>query len=163
MISLTIKNRCRKLRTHLIDVVAGKLDHACWLHDHILTCPKCQARITRVGQVDLALTALRSQPHSLDLVMKANTRAISVLKHSLREAPKAERLQQLEPAGGPHEKYGKHIVPLSKTAACLAVVLFLKLGIFSSMDNFRKEGNAAVEHYYAKHLGQEFADEIFHA
>jgi len=163
MISSTVAKQCRKIRSRLVDVIAGKLDHACWLHDHIRTCPRCRQRIARVGHVDLALMALRSQPHSLDLLMKANTKAISVLKHSLREAPKAEALQQLEPYSPPAEKYGRHLVPLAKTAACLAVVLVLKLGVFSSMDTFRRQGGAAVEHYYAKHLGQEAADEIFSA
>jgi hypothetical protein len=31
------------------------------------------------------------------------------------------------------------------------------------MDNFCKQGSNAVEHYYAKHLGQDYADEIFSA
>ena len=163
MISFGIKNRCRQLRQRLTDVIAGKLDNACWLQDHIRTCPRCQARLARVGQVDLALMALKSQPHSFDLVMKANTQAIHHLKHSLREGPEAAQLQHRQPDGSLYEKYGRHFVPLAKTAACLAVVLILKLGVFSSMGSFRREGNSAVEHYYAKHLGQEYADEIFRA
>ncbi|MBE0534957.1 MAG: hypothetical protein IH624_04745 [Phycisphaerae bacterium] len=147
----------------MTDVIAGKLDHACWLHDHIFNCPRCQARIVRFGQVDLALMMLKSQPHSRDLVMKANTSAIGMLKHSLRQAPAAEKLQHFQADGAGHDKYGRHMIPLLKMAACLAVVLILKLGIFSSMENFRREGNSAIGNYYARHLGQEYADDIFHA
>ncbi len=162
MISSRMKNQCKKLRASLVDKTIGKLSSARWLQNHIAACPRCRARLARVGRVELALTMLKSQPHSSDLLARANIRAINVLKHSLRESPKAEKLRQAESPYPWRQKCGAHIVPLAKTAACLAVILIVKLGVLSSMDNFCKQGAGAVEHYYAKHLGQEYADEIFH-
>lgn len=162
MISSQMKNRCKKLRTSLVKKTIGKLNSALWLQNHIAACPRCRARIARVARVDFALTLLKSQPHSSDLLTRANISAISVLKHSLRESPKADKLRQAESANA-WQRCGAHIVPLAKTAACLAVILIIKLGVLSSMDNFCKQGGNAVEHYYARHLGQEYADEIFSA
>ncbi len=162
MISSRMKNQCRKLRTSLVEKTIGKLNRALWLQNHIAACPRCRARIARVARVDFALTLLKSQPHSSDLLARANISAISVLKHSLRESPKADKLKQAE-SPNTWQKCGAHIIPLAKTAACLAVILIIKLGVLSSMDNFCKQGSSAVEHYYARHLGQEYADEIFSA
>jgi len=162
MISSRMKNQCKKLRTSLVEKTVGKLSSALWLQNHIAACPRCRGRIARVARVDFALTLLKSQPHSSDLLTRANISAISVLKHSLRESPKADKLRQTESVNT-WQRCGAHIIPLAKTAACLAVILIIKLGVLSSMDNFCKQGSSAVEHYYAKHLGQEYADEIFSA
>ena len=161
MISLRMKNQCKKLRANLVKKTIGKLSSTLWLQNHIAACPRCRGRIARVARVDFALTLLKSQPHSIDLLARANISAINVLKHSLRESPKADKLMQTEPADAWRQKCGAHIIPLAKTAACLAVILIIKLGVLSSMDNFCKQGGNAVEHYYARHLGQEYADEIF--
>jgi hypothetical protein len=163
MISSRMKNRCKKLRANLVKKTIGKLSSTLWLQDHIAACPRCRMRIARVARVDFALTLLKSQPHSSDLLARANISAINVLKHSLRESPKAEKLRQIESADAWRQKCGAHIIPLAKTAACLAVILIIKLGVLSSMDNFCKQGSSAVEHYYARHLGQDYADEIFSA
>ncbi len=163
MIRSRMKNRCKKLRANLVKKTIGKLSSALWLQNHIAACPRCRVRIARVARVDFALTLLKSQPHSSDLLSRANISAINVLKHSLRESPKAEKLRQIESADTWRQKCGAHIIPLAKTAACLAVILIIKLGVLSSMDNFCKQGSNAVEHYYAKHLGQDYADEIFSA
>ena len=158
-----MKKQCKKLRAGLVKKTIGKLSSTLWLQNHIAACPRCRVRIARVARVDFALTLLKSQPHSSDLPARANISAINVLKHSLRESPKAEKLRQIESAGAWRQKCGAHIIPLAKTAACLAVILIIKLGVLSSMDNFCKQGSSAVEHYYARHLGQEYADEIFSA
>ncbi len=163
MITSRMKNQCKKLRENLVKKTIGKLSRTLWLQNHIAACPRCRGRIARVARVDFALTLLKSQPHSSDLLTRANISAISVLKHSLRESPKADKLTQTESTEAWRQKCGAHIVPLAKTAACLAVILIIKLGVLSSMDNFCKQGGNAVEHYYARHLGQEYADEIFSA
>lgn len=163
MISSRMKNQCKKLRAGLVKKTIGKLNSALWLQNHIAACPRCRGRIARVARVDFALTLLKSQPHSSDLLTRANISAINVLKHSLRESAKADKLRQAESPNPWRQKCGAHIIPLAKTAACLAVILIIKLGVLSSMDNFCKQGSNAVEHYYARHLGQEYADEIFSA
>lgn len=164
MIRLKVKNQCKRIRHKLSDAVIGKLTaHGGWVDSHIAKCPRCRARLQRIGDVEFALSIIKSQPQSLDLLAKANTQAVNVLKHSLREAPKADQLKQGHDHKEWYEKSGEYLVPLSKTAACLAIVLFMKMGIISSMNDFRKEGDSIVKHHYAKYLGDEYADEIFSA
>jgi hypothetical protein len=43
------------------------------------------------------------------------------------------------------------------------VVLMAKTGAYASMTNLQKEGGDFVEEYYAKHLGDDYADEIFNS
>ena len=92
--------------------------------------------------------------------MQANTRAINVLNHSLREAPKAAKLKKILPQPKWFLRYGKHTQALANTAACIAIVLLLKIGVFSSIDSFQKQGKNTVEQYYAKHLGDDLAKDI---
>jgi hypothetical protein len=89
-------NPCRQLIDRALRLLAESfsLDRR-WIQNHIATCPRCQRRLARLGKVELAITLLKSRPHGLDLLMRANTQAIGVLKHSLRATTKAEYLRQL--------------------------------------------------------------------
>lgn len=164
MIRSKVKNQCKRIRHKLSDAIIGKLAaHGGWVDSHIAKCPRCRARLQRIGNVEFALSIIKSQPQRLNLLAKANTQAVNVLKHTLREAPKAEQLRQGHDFEEWHEKAGVYLVPLSKTAACLMIVLFMKMGIISSMSNFRKEGDSLVRHHYARYLGEEYTDEIYSA
>ena len=61
------------------------------------------------------------------------------------------------------ERCGKYAHPAANAAACIAILLLMKIGVFSSMDKFQTEGQKVVKQYYASHVGQEMADEIFTA
>ena len=164
MIRSKVKNQCKRIRHKLSDAVIGKLTaQGGWVDSHIAKCPRCRARLQRIGDVEFALSTIRSQPQSFDLLAKANTQAVNVLKHSLRDAPKAEQLKEGQEHKEWYEKSGVHLVPLSKTAACLMIVLFMKMWIISSMNDFRKEGDSVVRNHYARYLGDEYADEIYSA
>jgi hypothetical protein len=104
---------------------------------------------------------VRSQPHSLDLLMRANTRAIGVLKRSLRCQPKAEKLKTMVPEPKLAERLGKYKNSVANVAACLAILYLTKQGVFSSMDKFQLQGQRALKQYYANNVGQELANEIF--
>jgi hypothetical protein len=157
-------NKCRRIRAWLYKAVINRfrLD-AEWVQNHIANCPRCNRRLVNVGKVNLALSAIKSQPHKLDLLMRANTQAIGVLKHSLREAPKAGKLRAMLPEPKPLEKCGKYAHSTANVAACIAILLLMKIGIFSSMDTFQTQGQKAVEQYYASQLGEDLADEVFSA
>ncbi len=164
MIKFKIENPCRKIRRRLRDVITHKVTaRGGWVEKHIAKCPRCRARLRMVDRVEFALSLVKAQPHSAQLFMKANIKALNVLNHSLRDAPKAEKLKIAQRQQSWQQKTGVHLIPLSKTAACLGVILFLKMGILTSMDNFRRQGDNAVKHHYAKYLDQEYADEIFSA
>ena len=93
--------------------------------------------------------------------MRANTQAIGALKHSLREAPKAKKLKICLPEPNLMEKWGKYAHTITKVAACIVILLLMKIGIFSSMDKFQTEGKKAIKQYYTKHIGKDLADDIF--
>lgn len=164
MKSKKTNNKCRQIRAQLYKVIASRLTlDADWVQNHITNCPRCCRRIISYGKVNLALSTLKSQPHNLDLLMRANAQAIGVLKHGLRRAPKARRLKAILPEPKLLERCGKYTHSTANVAACIAILILMKIGVFSSMDNFQTRGREVVKQYYAAHIGQEMADEIFTA
>lgn len=132
-----------------------------WLNEHIIHCPKCQQRLISSGRVNLALSFMKSQPHGLDLLMRANTQAINVLKHSLRNEPKALKLETKLPEPKLLEKCSKYGHYLANLAACIVILLLMKIGVFSSMDQFQNQGQRVMKQYYAKQVGEDLANEVF--
>lgn len=104
---------------------------------------------------------MKAQPHGLDLLMRANEQAVSVLKRSLRQEPKAQELKTRLPQPKPLEKYGKYGCSIGSLAACIAILLLMKVGVFSSMDTVQTQGRKAIKQYYVRHAGQDLADEVF--
>ena len=157
-------NKCRQIRGWLHKAIISRCHPgADWVQNHIANCPRCNRRLVNVGKVNLALSAMKTQPHKLDLLMRANTQAIGVLKHSLRRAPKARKLRAMLPEPKLFEKCGKYTHSAANVAACITILLLMKIGIFSSMDKFQTQGQKAVEQYYASQVGEDLADEIFSA
>jgi hypothetical protein len=107
------------------------------------------------------MSLLKTQPHQLDLLMRANTKAIGMLKHSLQNAPKSAKLRVMRPEPNFAERYAKYVRPTANAAACLTLLVLAKIGIFESMDRFEQESKKTIHQYYAKNLGNEMADEIF--
>lgn len=162
MKELNITAKCKQIRYRLIRSVSQRLStNNPWVMNHIANCPRCQQRMGQLGKVDFVFSLLKSQPHKPDLLMRANTGAIGVLKHSLRNIPKAQKLKHTRPEPIWPQRYSKYILPIANAAACVIVVILMKAGIFSSMDKFKKQGNTAMEHYYAKHLDEETVNDIF--
>lgn len=104
---------------------------------------------------------MKSQPHALDLLMRANTQAISVLKHSLRREPKALKLERKLPQPKLLERCSHYGNSAANLAACIVILLLMKIGVFSSMNNLHTQGQKVIKQYYTKQVGQDLADEIF--
>ena len=159
--------KCRSIRSWLYQAVsplqADIGPDADWVQNHIANCPRCRRRLAAAGKVNLALSLIKSQPHNLDLLMRANTQAIGVLKHSLRNCHKANKLKTILPEPTLFEKCGKYKTSIANVAACIAILFLMKVGVFSSMDKFQTQGQKAVKNYYASQIGEELADEIFSA
>lgn len=159
-----VNTECRSIRAWLYNAIASRISSdADWVHSHIVNCQRCQRRLASAGRVNLAISIVTSQPHRLDLLMRANAKTISVLKHSLRYCPKVDKLKKVLPEPKLFEKCSKYKHSLANAAACIAILLLMKSGIFSSMDKFQAEGQKVVKQYYASHLGEELTDEIFSA
>jgi len=156
--------KCKRIRTWLHKVLSGRLGpDAEWIQNHITCCPRCQRRIALFARVNLALSIIKSQPQKLDLLRRANTEAIEVLKHSLRETPKAQKLKTILPQPKLLEKCGKYTHSATNVAACITILLLMKFGIFSSIDKFQTKGQEALKQYYAAQAGEDLANEIFTA
>jgi len=157
-------NKCKRIRTWLYKSVNSRFGlEANWVQKHIAECPRCTRRLAAVGRVSLALSTIKAQPHKNDLLMRANAQAIGVLKHSLRQAPKARKLKTALPAPGLLERWGKYGHSLANIAACIVILLLMKVGVFSSADRLQSEGEKAVKQYYASQVGEDLANDIFTA
>jgi len=159
---MKLNNRCRRIRIWLYAAMSKRFgSEASWLHNHIMYCPRCQHRLVASGKVNLALSFMKSQPHTLDLLMRANTQAIAVLKHSLRREPKAQKLERKLPEPKLLERCRLYGHSAANFAACIVILLLMKTGVFSSMNNFQTQGQKVFKQYYVKQVGAELADEIF--
>ena len=155
-------NICKRIRKRIFDALAQRRKAGNdWLRSHIADCPRCRRRLASAGRVELALLLIKSQTHRPGLLARANSQAIGVLKHSLRDNPKAEKLRNKLPALSFTGKYGKYAGPVANYAACIAVIFLMKTNIFSSIVKYEKGGEKAIQQYYAKHLGEDMAKDIF--
>jgi len=156
--------KCRQIRAHLHKAITSHFGpDADWVQNHIGNCPRCQRRFASIGKVNLALSLVKSQPHKLDLLMRANTQAISLLKHSLREAPKAKMLKNMQPEPSLLERCSVYKHSAANVAACITILFLMKIGVFSFVDKFQTEGQKVVKQYYVNQVGEDLANDIFMA
>ena len=159
---MKLNNQCKRIRIWLYEAMSRRFGpEASWLHNHIMCCPRCQHRLVSCGKVDIALSFIKSQPHGLDLLMRANTQAIAVLKLSLRREPKAQKLERKLPEPKLLERCGHYGHSVVNLAACILILLLMKIGVFSSMNNLQTQGQKVIKQYYVKQVGADLADEIF--
>jgi len=134
-----------------------------WVRNHVAHCPRCRRRLAAAAKVNLALSLIKSQPHSLELLQHANAGAVGVLKHSLRNCAKAQKLKTVLPEPHLPEKCRPYKNPALNAAACIALLFLTKTTIFSSMLNFQSDGQQLLKQYYTNQIGEDLADEIFYS
>jgi anti-sigma factor RsiW len=158
------QKRCRRIRQWVLGSLSRKIGpEARWIQRHAAHCPRCQKRLAAWNRVELALSAIKSQPHQLDLLKRANTHALSILKHSLREATKAQTLRDLRPEPSFMERTAQYRHGLGHIAACLAIVALVRTGLFASLDKACSRGQQCMRQYYVAQVGEDLADEVFEA
>lgn len=141
----------------------GLAPQANWIQRHLADCPRCRRRITALGKVEMALRVVKSQPHHLDLLKRANADAVRMLKHDLRDAPQARALKHSEPEPSFLERSAKIRHWATNVAACLAIALLTKSGLFISLDGANTRGEKLVKQYYINQVGEDLAQEVFDA
>ncbi len=155
-------NQCKRFRNWLYSTLSRHINpEAAWLQKHIASCPRCRRRLISRSKVDLALSFIKSQPLNLDLLMRANKQAIGVLKHSLRQEPKADKLRQIKPELKLFERLYKHLQPVGNMAACIVILIMVKASIFSSMNSVQARGQKVIRQYYTDRVGEDLTEEIF--
>ncbi len=120
-------NKCKRIKGWLSEAISRHVNpDAQWLQNHITNCHRCQSRIVSYGKVNLGISAIKSQPHKLDLLMCANAQTIGVLKHSLRRAKEAGKLKTIRPEPKFLEKYSRYTSSALNVAACMAILFLMK-------------------------------------
>ena len=152
------KSRCARARQRMIETLNDR--PAAWLLPHVADCPRCRRLLLGRSRIDLGLLLLKSQPHRSDLLMRANCRATAVLSRRLRDLPKARMLRRAMPRPSLRQRMGGYTQAVVNAAACLIVLLLMRMGIFSSVARLHDEGARVVEQYYARHLDQDILDQL---
>lgn len=160
------KNSCKTWKERLISAVLqerrrDRISH--WLMDHAAECPHCRRRLKGVGRMELAMMMLKNQPHRMDLLTRANIQTIGMLKHDARECSHAEHLRHLFPQPTFWSRMGRFSHSVQAAAACLLVMVLLRMGIFHSMESARDEGRQAMRNYYARNLDEQTLRDLFDA
>ena len=155
-------NLCRKRR----QLVTGWLETfkerlRLGLEDHIASCPRCQGRLVRVQRTENALKLLVTQPLTPGLLQKANQSALKVLRKDLREASCAETLRSACVRPDWTSRHHRVLETLFSAAACLAVLVLLKTGIFTRMRTIEHDGRCIMRNYYAQNLDAPLVEELF--
>ncbi|MCP4450683.1 MAG: hypothetical protein GY809_04425 [Planctomycetes bacterium] len=140
---------------------AGIAVESAWIQRHISVCPRCQRRFSGLGKVSMGLNLIKSQSHGLDLLKRANTAAIGVLKHGLRESDRASQLRTGLPMPSLGQKIRGASQGLFQTAACIAILILSKMSVFSSIDRVQKQGRTTVRHFYDCQLGTDLSQDLF--
>ena len=161
MARYNIKNSCGRIGEWLADTVADRVDNTtAWTQRHIASCPRCRRLAIGNSRIRLALLLIKTQPHKPDLLMQANRRAIGVLKRSLRELPQAERLRHISPKPALLVRLSKYTQAVGHAAACLLVLLLLRMGIFSSLAKVDKQGQEFAKAYSARLTDADLLDDM---
>ncbi len=169
------KRPCKLVRRRLFGRTSGRHDglftgllrgsgidlETPWVHEHIASCPRCQRRFSALNRVNMTLALLKSRPHAKHLLSQANSQTINVLQHKLRETDKAQTLRTTLPDPSVRDRIWLARHSLAHVAACVAVLLLSKIGIFSTIKHSQVAGHKAVRHLYASHLDSDTTDEIF--
>lgn len=160
--SKSAPGRCGRIRRHLLDCANHRLGpEAPWVQRHVANCPRCQRRLAALTKVNLALSAIKSQPHQLDLLMRANTAAVKMLSHALRHEAQDRQLEEARPEPCLMERCLGHRYAIANVAACVAILFLTKAGIFSSFDKARTQGQEVMKNYYTTQVGEDLASEVF--
>jgi len=131
-----------------------------YLRNHIEHCPRCSRRLMSLHRVEWAILMTKSQSHSSDLVARANTAALHMLKHGLRFAPKAEKLRAARPESSWLIRHSIGLEKVVNIAACLMVLAMIKFGTISFLKDVHQDGTKVMHNYYAKNLGQDMANDL---
>jgi len=155
---------CKTIRHWIGDILNSRLSiHCDWVQAHIVNCPRCQRRLTGFNRVALGLHFIKSQRHPKDLLQKANQQTLMVLHQSLQQLPQAQKLRDKQPRPKFLYRMTRYSQSISHAAACLAILILMRCGIFSGMEKFQSEGQKVIHQYYVSNLGEDLTDDIFTA
>lgn len=122
---------------------------------HLSTCPTCFEWASKVGRVNAALIMLATGTPPAGIIGRANEKALRMLARKLREGRDAEELRNARPAAAIWPRIEG---PLSRTAASAAaamIVLSLRAGVASGMEQTRDLAQPLGDIHYQRHIDDE--------
>ena len=155
---------CRRIRRRCLMALSRRLGpDAAWVRRHLAVCPRCRARLHGWRRVELTMRILKSEPHCLDLLRRANASTMKMLKHDLQEAPQARELVTAKPEPSLLERSMSYRHWSTNVAACFVILFLAKSGLFVSLDRLTTGSQDFVRSYYASRAGDDLAQEVFDA
>ena len=149
-------NPCKNLWDRMADMMEARLGSPSgWLNQHVATCPRCRKRLAGFGSVRLAMILLKSQPHSTDLLMRANRRAMAMLKCSTRQTTTAEALKFVLPRPSVWQRLGKYTQAVTSAAACLLILMLVRVDVLSTALRFRDRSQQFVQQHYEQYMDED--------
>lgn len=155
-------NYCRKIRKNRSGFWSALRSRVLErLSDHVSHCSRCQRRLAIISRVEIAMMLMKTQPQDVGLLARANNKALDTLKHSLRKAPQSAALRTTQSDLSRFEKIRPGLERVMNIAACIFVILMIKMGVSSSLMDYKQQGEAAIHSYYARNLDSQTFNEIF--
>ncbi len=125
------------------------------LAKHVMTCPKCSAWASGVARVQGALTLLGTQAVPTGLLGRANDKALRMLNRQVREDEQAADLRQPKPAAKIWPRLSGSMNRGAAAAAAAMVVLGLRAGVASGMEQTRDLAQPLADAHYQRHIDDE--------
>jgi hypothetical protein len=129
--------------------------------EHIASCPRCQKRLAAANRVEMTLSLMRMQPQAMDLLAKANTAALKYLTRTVRFSPCADQLRTAVHKPNRLEKASPLLERLLNVAACLFIILMIRVGLKNRMLEIQDQGTKVMENYYARNLDAKLFEDVF--
>ena len=116
--------------------------------------------VGKMAKTDLALCLLKAQPHRLDLLMRANKRALAMVTRTARDSTQAEAICHMLPKPTAMDWMRKYAQAAANAAACLLVLVLVRVGFTSSVSRFQRNSEQAVRQLYQQHLGGDGLEDL---
>ena len=149
--------RCGRVRLWLTQTLNERLGLSASIRRHLAVCPRCRSLAMGTRRLALGMSLLKSHAHAGDLHLRANRRTIAVLNEHLRTMPEAEKLRHPKHRPTFAQRIGRYTQPVGHAAACLAILLLVRAGIFNAFATVEDEANQVVQRYYAPYLDDDSA------
>jgi hypothetical protein len=122
------------------------------LAEHVLHCSDCAEQVRRVSEVHAGLTLLCTQTPPADLPARANARALRFLRRAARATAAAQRLLRMRPDLTPYQRAYVHFARLSVGAAAACVMLGMRVGVLSGVEQTRQLGEQLAQLHWQRHI-----------
>ena len=143
---------CRSRRAVLMRWIDSGGPLPARLAEHTTTCGACRGRVSRIARVHAGLTMLLTQTAPVDILARANEKAMRMLARQLRESRRALRLRRAKPPVGLWPKIEGPLARATGAAAAAMIILSLRAGVEGSVRQTYDLLQPLSELHYQRHI-----------